>query len=345
MHTFYDSNHHLHDPAALHHAGTPERNVYYSEVAQRGTQLQRAVQAARLGPIVEPSDFGMKPIADVHDPHMLALLQSAFEQHQRQGHTGPVLPDTFLSQAQPRRKPFAIQGQLGMYCFDVGAPIFSDTWQAAYQAAQTALSAAAWTLIEGNQSAYALCRPPGHHAGAHFFGGYCYLNNAAIAANWLAQQDQRVALLDVDYHHGNGTQDIFYGRSDVLVCSIHADPQYDYPYYWGFAEETGAGAGVNANLNFPLPPHSREQAYMTAYNEALLRIRQFAPDILVVSLGVDTAVDDPQGHFHLTPPAFMRMGAKLAAFDLPTVIVQEGGYHLATLGECVVAFLRGVRGA
>ena len=344
MHTFYHAGHTRHDPAQLHRPDTPYTNIYYSEVARRGTIIYEALKAADFGPITLPGDFGIDAISEVHDHEMITVLRTAYERMLREVGRQPAIPETFSVGHIPGHKLQSISGLLGYYCFDTSSPIFEHTWDVVYWSAQTALSAAALVLAGGEKVAYALCRPPGHHAAGNLFGGFCYLNNAAIVANWLVQHGQRVAILDIDYHHGNGTQAIFYGRSDVLVCSIHADPLQEYPFYWGFADEYGAGAGRNHNFNFPLPVGTQESAYMAAYDEALSKIRLFVPDIVLISLGIDTAEGDPVGGFKLTTATFSRLGAKIAAFDRPAIVVQEGGYLLSSLGENVVSFIRGLLG-
>ena len=286
----------------------------------------------------------MEPINEIHDHDMLSLIKNAYQRLNVGQTARPVIPETFNVDSHSKHRPYSVWGLLGMYAFDVSSPIFEKTWDVAYWSAQTAISAAALVLAGGEQFAYALCRPPGHHAMRGKFGGFCYLNNVAIAANWLAQQGHRIAILDIDYHHGNGTQEIFYGRSDVLVCSIHADPLNEYPYYWGYADEFGTGSGTNYNFNFPLPKHCRELKYMAAFDEALHKIRQYVPDILLISLGVDIVKEDPVGGFQLETASLTRLGAKIAAFDLPTIIVQEGGYFLPDLGKNAIAFLNGILG-
>ncbi|MEJ2746353.1 MAG: histone deacetylase family protein [Anaerolineae bacterium] len=218
------------------------------------------------------------------------------------------------------------------------------TWDAAYWAVQTAVSAAALVYAQGSQVAYALCRPPGHHAGPNFYGGGSYLNNTAVAAQWLVQQGQRVAILDLDFHHGNGTQAIFYGRSDALYCSIHADPLFKYPYFWGYADEYGEGPGKGYNYNFPLPRSTDETAYLATLKEALNRVRFYVPDILIVSLGVDIIQGDPLGSFQLETEILHRIGQAVATTQLPLVVVQEGGYALDTLGQNIVTFFNGLLG-
>jgi acetoin utilization deacetylase AcuC-like enzyme len=192
---------------------------------------------------------------------------------------------------------------------------------------------------------YALCRPPGHHAGPDFFGGYCYLNNAAIAAQALrAESGQRVAILDIDYHHGNGTQAIFYADPDVWYGSIHVDPAVDYPFYAGYTDEIGAGAGRDTNYNLPLPPRIGEGQYLSALDLLFARLVASGPQWLIVSAGFDTYVDDPIGTFQVTTNGFHEIGRRLGELAIPTLVVQEGGYCTADLGRNAVAFLRGLAG-
>lgn len=339
MHTFYYPDHSQHDPAWLHRPDDDEWNRYYAEVAARGQIIHDAVEAANLGPISHPGDFGMSPIQDIHAHEMITLLQNAHEQMKLEAGRDVALPETFSLRRRTHHRLYSVFGQLGMYCFDTSSPIFAQTWNAAYWSVQTAVSAAALSLANQEQLVYALCRPPGHHAAADLFGGFCYLNNAAIAANWLVQQGQRVAILDIDYHHGNGTQEIFYGRSDVLFLSIHADPRYEYPFYWGFADEYGYGPGLGFNHNYPLPPGTKAKSYLTALAQALIHVRAFVPDTLIISLGVDTGEGDPTGTFLLTTPDFAEIGRQIGQLNLPTVVVQEGGYRLDTLAQHAIAFL------
>lgn len=348
MHTFYSPHHLLHDPAVLPQPEGGSHN-YYSEVAQRGLIIRRAVEEAALGPILEPANRGLEPLLAVHDAEMLTLLRTAWERmvHEEHGgnhHPRVVLPETFAVRHNATQAPRSVWAHLGFYCYDTSSPLFADTWQAAYWAAQTALAAAA-AVHAGATTAYALCRPPGHHAAGALFGGFCYVNNAAVAAQWLADQGRRVAILDIDYHHGNGTQEIFYRRDDLLTISLHADPHADYPYFWGHADERGAGAGEECNLNLPLARGTDEAGFLPALDAAQARLRQWAPDTLVLSLGVDTYRDDPVGGFLLETESFARIGARIARLGLPVVVIQEGGYALPALGQNVVAFLRGLAGA
>ena len=223
---------------------------------------------------------------------------------------------------------------------DTACPIAAHTWDSAYWSAQTALSAA--DLVAGGARAvYALCRPPGHHAFGDLAGGFCFLNNSAIAAERLRAAGLRPAILDIDVHHGNGTQGIFYARRDVLTVSIHADPAGFYPFFWGHAAERGEGAGQGYNLNLPLPRGTGDAPWLDTLGVALARISAFAPDVLVLALGLDAHEADPYQGLAVTTPGFTRIAARIAALGLPTVIVQEGGYLSEHLGPNLTAFLGG----
>lgn len=341
MHSFYYPNHIAHDHAILHQPENPRTIQYYADIAQRGTIIHEALVEANLGTITSPDNFGIDPIAEVHQHDFLKFLETAYQQMKKETGADAAIPETFSVGHRSHHKPVSIWGLLGYYCFDTSAPIFKGTWEAAYWAAQTALSATELVLSEKEQFAYALCRPPGHHASTDMYGGFCYLNNAAIAAQRLVSEGYRVALLDLDFHHGNGTQSIFYGRADVLTCSLHADPLNEYPYYWGFADEYGVGAGVNHNFNFPLTLGTQEPRYLTALDVALRQIRIFVPDALIIAFGADTVANDPVGGFNLSVDSYGRIGRKIAELNLPTVIIQEGGYLLSALGDCVISLLKG----
>jgi acetoin utilization deacetylase AcuC-like enzyme len=219
--------------------------------------------------------------------------------------------------------------------------ICAGTWQAARAAADVALTGAS-QINEGARAAFALCRPPGHHAARDLYGGYCFLNNAAVAAQHLRDLGAvRVAILDVDFHHGNGTQDIFYDRSDVLYTSLHGDPAEAFPYFSGYADETGMGDGVGFNLNFPLPPGTQFDVWRDTLDAALSRIANFRADALVVSLGVDTFAEDPISFFRLRSPDFSTYGRMIGECAIPTLFVLEGGYAVGQIGINVVNVLQG----
>lgn len=301
-----------------------------------------ALAAAGFDPPTSPPDASIEPILVVHDSRYVQFLQRAYHDWIALGREGEALP-----MAWPVRGmridvvPSSVDGRLGYYAFDVGTPITAGTWAAAKGSADSAI-AAADVLGHGNSAAFALCRPPGHHAARDYFGGYCYLNNAAIAAQRLLDSGaERVAILDVDYHHGNGTQEIFYSRGDVFYASIHADPATDYPYFTGHADETGADSGVGCNLNIPLPRGTDWDRWSTAFRAAARRIATFGPDVLVVSLGVDTFVGDPLASFRLQSADYLRLGASIAGLTRRVLFVMEGGYAVDELGANVVNVFRG----
>ena len=305
-------------------------------------ELQRRGWAAALQ-TPQAMDDGL--LAQVHAPHYLEFLRGAWDEWLAMDPTHAaldVLPSYWPAPGMRRDvRPDSFAARLGLYCFDSGTPLTAGSWVAARQGAACAWTAAS-QVAAGERAAFALTRPPGHHAGADFFGGYCFLNNAAVAAQTLRQAGaERVAVLDVDYHHGNGTQAIFYQRSDVYVASVHADPRTDYPYYLGYADERGQGAGLGCNHNLPLARGSSFAVWRAALAEALRGIARHGAQALVVSLGLDTFADDPIAGFGLRSPDYLQLGADLAAAGLPTVLVFEGGYAVAQLGVNTVNVLEG----
>lgn len=303
----------------------------------------RALDALDLTPEAPP-DVGDGPLARVHTPDYLHFLRTIWDRWQTlPGGSRDVRPNV----APDRRDgayPRAPVGQAGFHLGDQACPVLKETWTAVRASAHSAV-AAARVVRDGAGESYAVCRPPGHHAGPDLAGGFCYLNNSAIAAADLAASGRRVAVLDVDLHHGNGTQTIFYDRADVLTVSVHADPMDFYPFYWGHAAERGRGAGLGYNLNLPLPLGTGDAGYLAAVQEGLARIDAFAPDVLVVALGLDASADDPFGGLRVTSDGFGRLGAMLGAVARPLVLVQEGGYVSPTLTEALTRVLAGVRAA
>lgn len=328
------------DPRQLDHA--PDKELHNGGWVDHAEKVSRAEAIADAIRSHSPArDFGMEPLLRTHGGDYLAFLQCAHKDWLAAGRSGNA-----IGYAWPvvGRRPLdldRIDAKLGRFSFDASTPIAAGTWAGAYWSAQTALTALA-ALLDGREPAsFALCRPPGHHAGADYLGGYCYLNNAAIAAVEASAAGRRVAILDIDYHHGNGTQDIFYERGDVLFVSIHADPRTDYPFFWGHADETGAGAGEARTINLPLPRGTRLPEYLEALGRALDAIRDHAPDLLVVSFGADTFEGDPISHFALGSADYPVLAARIAALELSTLIVMEGGYAVDALGRNVAAFLGG----
>ncbi len=312
------------------------------EIPARADYVLQALQASDLGPFVPVVDHGRAPLERVHAPAYLRFIEGAHAEWLALGGQGEAFPAVWpIRSLRSDVEPKSFAARMGLYSMDSGSPLTAGTWNAAYWGAQASLTALDLVLA-GERSAYCLTRPPGHHAGADFFGGYCFINNAAVTAQ--AARDagrQRVAILDVDYHHGNGTQAIFYDRADVFFLSIHGDPQTEYPFFLGHADERGAGAGQGFNANYPLPAGASNEQWFEAFEKALVQLNAYAPELLIVSLGVDTYGGDPISHFKLDEPEFRRMGQSLASLQLPTLFLQEGGYATAAIGRNVQAVLAG----
>ena len=311
------------------------------ECPERARIVLERVREVGLGPVLAPQAFGLSPLLRVHDAAYLEFLGAAWNDWVADGNRGEAIPDCWPARRLNQRPPACITGKMGFYAFAAETSIGEGSWEAARAAADVALSGAE-AISAGAAAAFALCRPPGHHAARDLFGGYCFLNNAAIAAQHLRDRGAaRVAVLDVDFHHGNGTQDIFYDRSDVLYASLHGDPADAFPYFSGYTEETGRGAGEGFTLNLPLPRATGFEAWSAALEEALARIRAFGADALVVSLGVDTFVADPISFFRLESADFTAYGRMIGRCRIPTLFVLEGGYAVAEIGVNAVNVLAG----
>jgi len=297
-----------------------------------------------LGDVIAPDDFSLDPIYRIHDRGFIEFLQSCWSEWQAQGFKGEAIPTVLPTRGMQQRIPNHIEGRLGYYAMAIETSISDGTWPAARASANVALTAQS-KVRAGADAAFALCRPPGHHAAGDLFGGYCFVNNAAVAAQaFLDQGASRVAILDVDFHHGNGTQSIFYHRDDVLFLSLHGDPKDAFPHFLGYDDESGAGAGEGFNHNYPLGPNTAYAVWSDALQHACTRIRQYAPDALVVSLGVDTYENDPISFFKLSSDDFSRYGAVIAGLNLPTLFVMEGGYAVQEIGLNTVNVLTGFEG-
>lgn len=345
MITFFNDIHQAHAPEFEFFRGervacfeTPARAEYVkARLTERGHCLQSATVDSRA------------VLGTVHSPRYLDFLEHAWRDWLA------LAPGNAASQPFPSIwpvrslrsdiEPLNFIARLGLYSMDNGSPLSAGTWLAAKAGADAAASAAALVAAgKGERAAFCCSRPPGHHAGADFMGGYCFLNNAAVAAQSLRDVGAaRVAILDVDYHHGNGTQSIFYERADVLCVSLHGDPLTEYPFFLGHADETGQGEGEGFNLNLPLPAGCSSTRWFEALEQACLRIRRYRADALVVSLGLDTFAEDPISKFALLAGDFSRLGRRLGALDLPTVFVLEGGYAAAALGINAVNVIEGFK--
>ncbi len=316
------------------------------ETPERAEIVLERVRAVGLGEVVGPEDFGPAPRARVHREAFLAFLESAWARWTEEtGSDADALPEAWPTRGLRQIEPETIFGKLSYYSIDAAAPITAGTWTAACASANVALTGQAH-VAEGARAAFSLCRPPGHHAAADTIGGYCYLNNAAIAAQAFRDGGAgRVAVLDVDYHHGNGTQAIFYDRADVQFLSLHGDPCQEYPYFLGYADEPGDGAGEGANHNYPMRWGTEWPAYREALEDACGKIAAYGPDALVVSLGVDTFKDDPISKFRLESENYLEVGAMIAALGRPTLFAMEGGYAVDEIGINTVNVLTGFEGA
>ncbi len=325
-----------HAPEIFMSNGLPQPNP---EVPERAERLLAAAVSSGLS-LQEPEDHGLGPIAAVHTAEYLHFLKHIYERWQRI----PNASKDVMPNIHPDRRdcgyPASAVGQVGYHTYDGDCPISAETWDAVCWSANTAIQAAQ-EVLGGAGACYALSRPPGHHASKDLAGGFCYLNNSAIAAELLRTRHSRVAVLDVDVHHGNGTQGIFWERADVLTVSLHADPVRFYPFFWGYANERGAGPGLGTNFNLPLPRGTGNAEYLQALDRALLRIEAFAPGALVVALGLDAFEGDPFQGLAISTEGFGQIAEKIAALGLPTVIVQEGGYLCDELGDNLESFLRG----
>jgi len=342
-------------PVHRRHAPTLEiefgRPVAQYELPARADEIHQAlVEAPESFRLVEPVSHGTGPIEAVHDPGLVSFLGTAWEQVYGEEGLAEAVPDTVVHPALragmgPAPAPAGAAARLGYWCFETMTPLVEGTYDAARAAVDVALTAADLVLA-GESVAYGLCRPPGHHAPTAAYGGYCYFNNSAIAAHAMASSTgTKVTVLDVDYHHGNGTQQIFYERGDVQYVSLHGDPNRAYPYFAGYAEETGAGPGSGANLNLPLPAGTDDDRYLATLGQAIDAIEAFDPAFVVVSLGVDTFHLDPIADFALSTEAFTRSAAAVAGLSRPVLVLQEGGYHLPSIGANVCAWLEGLTAA
>lgn len=337
MKAIFDDRQRLHDPQ---HYMANGKTYPSPEAPERIARLMAGAQAAGCQ-FQTPQDAGLGPIAAIHSAEYLHFLQNIYTRWQRIPDAGPEVIPNIHPASRHDNYPKSALGQAGYHQTDTSCPIGAQTWDSAYWSAQSAITGA--DLVAGGERAvYVLSRPPGHHAFTDLAGGFCFLNNSAIAAERLRARGLRPAILDVDVHHGNGTQGIFYDRADVLTVSLHADPDRFYPFFWGGAQERGQGRGMGCNLNLPLVRGTGDDAYMKTLDTALARIRAFGADVVVVALGLDAHIDDPFKGLAITTPGFQAMSAAISGLGLPLVLVQEGGYVSDALSANLTSFLKGV---
>lgn len=341
MHVVHSPHHRGHDPQQFIVRGRFRRS---NEQPERADRLLAAALAEGLH-AVEPEDFGPGPRAAVHTPRYLHFLETAWERWQQLPEASDeVIPNVHPFPGQPATYPDHLVGQAGWHLADMACSVGPQTWTAATWSAHVATHAAR-LVRDGERAAYALCRPPGHHAYADRANGFTYLNNAAIAVEVLRRRHDRVAVLDIDVHHGNGTQGIFWRRRDVLTISLHGDPHFCTPFFTGHGHETGEGDGAGFNLNLPLARGTDDAGYLAALAQALRAIRHYAPGALVVALGLDAHERDPYRALAVSTAGFATILAEIARLGLPTVLVQEGGYLSDDLGPNLRSALRGFLGA
>ena len=336
MKIFYSNSH------KRHSFGHPKEewvdNGEYFEVPQRVDSILSSLEITDWAEIISPLDFGEEPILQVHTTKYLEYLKHAYDDWKIYSNKTGIAFIPYKPGFDPQAVGFVeIPDQDGFFMTDMNVPINPNTNNASVKSAHCALSAAQ-TVTLYNGASFAICRPPGHHAGFEICGGFCYLNNAAIAAQWLSKRG-KVAILDIDYHTGNGTQSIFYERSDVLTISLHADPVWEYPSYAGYVNEIGSGPGEGYHHNFPLPHQTGDDLYQQTLDQALQLLNKFSPNFLVISAGFDTFDGDPLGDFKITRGGYSIFGKMISDLNLPTAIILEGGYKIDELGNNVAAFL------
>ncbi|MBP1851796.1 histone deacetylase family protein [Rhizobium halophytocola] len=340
MRVFYSEKHKLRDAKTELHGG---QLVKPFEGPFRAEWILAAVREAGFSDVAAPVEHGLETALKVHDADYLAFLKTCWERWVADGYEGEAIPISLpVRRSQQARVPRNIDGALGYYANSAETSVTEGTYEAAISSMDVALSGADW-LNAGNRLAFSLCRPPGHHAGIDLFGGYCFINNAAVAAQRLLDHGaKKVAILDVDFHHGNGTQDITYRRGDIFFASLHGDPADAFPYFLGYADETGEGEGEGANANYPMARGTPWDRWSQALADALARIKAHGAEAIVVSLGVDTFEEDPISFFKLKTPDYIRMGEMLAGAGLPVLTLMEGGYGVPQIGLNVANVLRGL---
>ena len=312
------------------------------ECPVRAEHILQRVREVKLGEVIAPDSFEIDAVKRIHDADFLRFLETCWDEWVATGYEGEAIPTCWPARGmQQHRIPQHIDGKLGHYALAAETSISNGTWEAARASVNVALTAQA-AIRDGANEAFALCRPPGHHAAGDMYGGYCFINNAAVAAQaFIDQGAARVALLDVDFHHGNGSQAIFYDRSDVMFLSLHGDPRDAFPHFLGYADETGQGDGEGFNHTYPMAPGTSFKTWGDALADACQKISNYGPDAVVISLGVDTFEHDPISFFKLASDDFKRYGSTIAQLDLPTLFVMEGGYAVEEIGINAVNVLEG----
>lgn len=298
------------------------------------------IKGSKLGDIIAPQDHGLETILQIHDKDYVSFLKTCWDEWIAAGMKGEAIAASWPARRMAQKCPVDIDGKLGYYALAAETSITKGTWEAALASANVAIEGA--TRLVSEKALFSLCRPPGHHAALDMYGGYCFFNNAALAAQTLLNQGmKKITILDLDFHHGNGTQDIFYHRDDVLFVSLHGRPEDEFPHFLGYADETGSGKGEGYNVNYPMPKGTTFETWRQALFQAMEQIRNYNPDALIVSLGTDTYEGDPISSFKLKSDDFFTYGQDLAQLKLPTQFIMEGGYAIDAIGLNTVNVLQG----
>ena len=339
MKTIYSKNHILRNSKTELYGG---ELVKPFECPERMDFIINEIKNNNLGDIIPPDDVDLKIIYKIHDNDYILFLENAWKDWLKEGFEGEAIPTVWPSRSMTSpHVPLFIEGKIGYYCLAGETSISKGTIEAAYESVKVVLSASK-LLKSFYGSLFALCRPPGHHASKNQYGGYCFFNNAAIAAeDFKSNGANKVFILDIDFHHGNGTQDIFYNRNDVFYSSLHGDPMYAFPHFLGHEDEIGIKKGEGYNINYPMPPGTCYKLWSQALDDAISKINHYKPDVLIVSLGVDTFEKDPISFFKMTSDNFLDIGKRLSKLKLPTLFVMEGGYAVQEIGINTVNTLKG----
>jgi acetoin utilization deacetylase AcuC-like enzyme len=341
MNTYYDEIQRTHAPETFLVAGRPQ------PIPERPERIDLLMQGVKAigSRVMQPPKIDLAQLELVHTPQYVSFLQGLRQRWAHVPNSSDVpLPNIYAierANLAPITRPDAVVGQAGYHLGDGACPVTDDTVAAALASAGCA-AAAAGDILAGKRLSYALCRPPGHHAASDLAAGFCFFNNSALAAEILTRAGKRTAILDIDVHHGNGTESIFYDRKDVLTVSIHCHPARFYPFFWGYETERGRGQGEGYNLNLPLERGTAINSYLPALETALQRITDFGCDVLVLAVGLDIAIDDPFRAFAIRTEDFTTIGKRIAELGLPMAVVQEGGYPSESLGLNLAALLKGL---
>lgn len=340
MKTFFSEKHKLRDANTELYGG---ELVKPFERPQRLDFIVDEIKTRGLGEILNPNKVNLNIIGKVHDRDYIKFLDNAWNEWTKEGFKGEAIPTVWPSRSMNSEKiPTFIEGKLGYYSLAGETSISNGSIEAAYEAVRVAISAVDTLVNDKLSGIFALCRPPGHHASKNQYGGYCFFNNAAIAAERFKELGaKKIFILDIDFHHGNGTQSIFYDKSDVFYASLHGDPMFAFPHFLGHSDERGSGNGEGYNSNFPMPPGTNFQIWLEAFDNSIKEIKKFKPDALVISLGVDAYEKDPISFFKLKSNNFIDIGRKLSKLSIPTLFVMEGGYSIKEIGVNTVNTLEG----